>query len=293
MKVAALLESRRPVISFEFFPPKTDEGLKNLMETIAALRPLNPSYVSMTYGAGGSTRTKTVDLVSRIKHEIGLEAVAHLTCVGHNRDELAGILAELEKRGIENVLALRGDTPQGLASFPIVAGGFRYASELVAFIRSRFGFCIGVAGYPEKHVEAPSLEEDLGHLKEKVGSGADFVITQLFFDNRDYFAFADRVAKMGVAAPVVPGIMPVTDFDQVKRFTSLCGAKIPDDLRRRLESADGDKAAVARVGIEHATAQCEELLAKGAPGLHFYTLNRSHATVEIFRRLQDRGAVGG
>ncbi|MBV9079653.1 MAG: methylenetetrahydrofolate reductase [NAD(P)H] [Elusimicrobia bacterium] len=291
MKVKDLLKSGRPCISFEFFPPKTEEGLATLLSTIATLKELSPTFVSMTYGAGGSTRSKTVALVSRIKNQIGIEAVAHLTCVGHTKEELRSVLEELQAGGVENVLALRGDPPKGQASFTRPAGGFAYASELVEFIRENFRFSVGVAGYPEKHPEATSLEEDLQRLKGKVDRGADYVITQLFFSNADYFSFVTRLRKMGVNVPIIPGIMPVTDTEQAKRFTSLCGAKVPPGLLEKLERAGADKAAVGEIGVAHATAQCEELLRNGAPGVHFYTLNRSDATREVFRRLKLAGVV--
>ena len=291
MKVKVILANGRPSVSFEFFPPKTDEGLASLLETIGQLKTLAPSFVSMTYGAGGSTRARTIQLVSRIKHEIGLEAVAHLTCVGHTRDEIFAILAELQDAGIENVLALRGDPPKGQSRFVPVSGGFAYAADLVTYIRQNFTFGVGVAGYPEKHPEAPSAEIDLVRLKDKVGRGADYVITQLFFSNEDYFSFVQRLRHAGVKVPIIPGIMPVTDTEQVKRFTSLGGARLPGGLLARLEAAGADKAAMTRVGVEHATAQCLDLLGRGAPGIHFYTLNKSDATREIFRRLKAEGAV--
>lgn len=291
MKVKNIIGNGRPSVSFEFFPPKTDAGLDSLLETVSALKALSPSFVSMTYGAGGSTRSRTVELVSRIKNEIGLEAVAHLTCVGHTRGEIDAVLGELSDAGIENILALRGDPPKGERTFVPVPGGFAHAADLVEFIRKNHSFGVGVAGYPEKHPEAPSFEADLLHLKEKVARGADYVITQLFFSNADYFSFVDRLRALGVTAPVVPGIMPVTDTDQVKRFTSMCGAKLPAALLSRLESAAGDRTEVGRIGVEHATAQCQELLRRGAPGIHFYTLNKSEATREVFRRLKTSGDV--
>lgn len=245
----------------------------------------------MTYGAGGSTRAKTVQLVSKIKNEIGIEAVAHLTCVGHTESELDGILNELLAEGIENVLALRGDPPKGQDRFIAVRGGFSHADELVSFIRGRFDLSIGVAGYPEKHPEAASIDDDVENLARKVSNGADYVVTQLFFSNDDYFRFVDRARARGVGVPIIPGIMPVTDTDQVKRFTSLCGARLPQDLLTRLEGAGADKAAVGRIGVEHATAQCEDLLRRGAPGVHFYTLNKSDATREVFRLLREKGAI--
>lgn len=291
MKISALLQKKTPVFSFEFFPPKTDEGLTNLLETVASLKELAPSFVSMTYGAGGSTRSKTIDLVSKIKHEIGIEAAAHLTCVGHNQDELKDILSELEHKGIENVVALRGDPPKGQSAFVPAANGFRYASQLVQFIRENFAFSIGVAGYPEKHVEASSLDVDMGHLRKKIQAGGDFIITQLFFDNADYFSFVNKLRKMGVNAPVVAGLMPITDFEQVKRFTTMCGAKIPSFLLQALEKNSADKEHVSRLGVDHAVAQCRGLLKQGVPGIHFYTLNKSRSTREIFTRLQQEKVV--
>ncbi len=291
MKVKDIHGCGRPVISFEFFPPKTDDGMKNLMDAIASLKELSPSFVTMTYGAGGSTREKTVQLVSTIKNDIGMEAVAHLTCVGHDQAELFAILKDLEAHGIENVLALRGDPPRGQSQFTPNPNGFRYASELVRFIRKSFSFCVGVAGYPEKHIEAPSMEADLKHLKEKVDAGADYITTQLFFSNADYFSFVNLTRGLKINVPVTPGIMPITDFEQIKRFTSMCGAALPASLLRKLDEADGNKDKVAAIGIEHATTQCRELLERGAPGIHFYTLNKSHATREIFMNLKNEGAV--
>lgn len=291
MKVKSLFNSKKPIFSFEFFPPKTDEGVKNLMDTVIALKELSPSYVSITYGAGGSTRSRTIELVSQIKNRIGLEAVAHLTCVGHNKNELRSVLEELAGAGIDNVLALRGDPPKGQEKFVPVADGFQYASELVGFIKQNFGFCIGVAGYPEKHIEAASLESDLQHLKEKVTAGGDFIVTQLFFNNDDYFAFTNKVRAMGIQTPIVAGIMPITDFEQIKRFTLLCGATLPEPLLAKLEKAAHDKEEVARIGVEHATAQCVDLLKRGAPGIHFYTLNKSIATWQIFSELKKSAVV--
>lgn len=261
------------------------------METIGSLGNLSPSFVSMTYGAGGSTRAKTVELVSKIKRETGIEAAAHLTCVGHSQSELREILQELNNRGIENVLALRGDPPKGQQIFVAAKDGFSHASELVRFIRKNFSFCIGVAGYPEKHIEALSMEDDLNYLKEKVASGGDFIVTQLFFDNADYFSFVARLHEMKVSAPVAAGIMPITDFDQIKRFASMCGARLPASLREELEAAGANHDHVVEIGIKHAIRQCEELLLKGVPGIHFYTLNKSRSTREIFLALKKKGVV--
>ena len=284
MRIRDLFSAGRLVFSFEFFPPKDEAGTESLARTIREdLRPLGPSFVSVTYGAGGSTRDRTVALVGRIRREFGIEAMAHLTCVGASRGEIALVLDRLQASGIENVLALRGDPPKGEDGFQPVDGGFRYASELTSFVRSRWGFCVGGACYPEKHVEAPDPETDLGNLKRKVEAGAEFLITQLFFDNADYFAFVRRARAAGIVLPIVPGIMPVANLDQVKRFTAMCGARIPAPLLARLEESPGE---AARIGVEHATAQCRDLLARGAPGIHFYTLNKSAATREIFQALR-------
>jgi len=287
MRICERLGEVRPAFSFEFFPPKTAKGEEQLFETIDHLRPLDPCFVSVTYGAGGSTRAKTVDLVSRIKHEIGLESMAHLTCVGADRDEIASVLRQLRDHGIENVLALRGDPPGDAATFTPPANGFAHASELVSFIRaSGFEFCLAGAAYPEKHVEAIDIESDVAHLRHKVDCGLDLLITQLFFANDAYESFVARARSRGIEVPILPGIMPITDFGQIERFTSMCGARIPPALRARLEPVRDDHAAVRAIGIEYATAQCRELLAMGAPGIHFYTLNRSTATRAIVEQLE-------
>lgn len=287
MRIAALFQRPEPVFSFEFFPPKTPQGVQNLYRTIEQLRDLQPAFVSVTYGAGGSTRELTLDLVSRIKSEIGLEAMAHLTCVGSGREHLRAVLDELRRRGIENVLALRGDPPRDQPEFVPAPDGFRYASELVSFIRDNaYDFCLGGAGYPERHVECADADSDLRNLAAKVAAGLDFVITQLFFDNRDYFAFVERARQAGIAVPIVAGIMPITNLAQIERFTRMCGAGIPADLMGRLEAVRDDEEAVRRIGIEHATEQCHGLIAGGAPGIHFYTLNQSPATQAILRSLR-------
>jgi len=280
-----------PAFSFEFFPPRSEEAVAQLERTIADLRPLEPSFVSVTYGAGGSTREKTIDIVSRIRRDTGIEAMAHLTCAGSTRDELASVLQRLADAGVKNVLALRGDPPKGQASFQAVEGGFSYASELVRFIRERHGddFSVGGAAYPEKHIECGNPAVDLTNLKRKTNEGVDFLITQLFFDNRRYFEFVERARKCGITAPIVPGIMPITNASQIERFTVACGATLPFDLAEELDRRRNDPAAVLRLGIEHAIQQCAGLLKGGAPGIHFYTLNRSHATVEIFQALRQMG----
>ena len=285
MKIERLLTGGKPLFSFEFFPPKDDAAAAQLVSTIADLKTLKPDYVSVTYGAGGSTRAKTLDIVARIKNEVGIEAMAHLTCVGHSKAEVRSILKELAARGIENILALRGDPPRGEKAFIPHPDGFHFANELAAEIASLNQFCFGVAGYPEKHPEAPSLETDLQNLKRKVDAGASFVTTQLFFQNAYYFEFVARARAIGIRVPIIPGIMPVTNYSQVQRFSALCGATLPKSLTEALQKAQEDLDAVAHIGIQHAAVQCEELLRKGAPGIHFYTLNKSRATLEILQRL--------
>jgi len=286
MKIIDILSQGKPTVSFEFFPPKDDKGFSDLYAAIAAMQPLQPSYVSVTYGAGGGTRRKTVDLVKRIKHEIGIEAMAHLTCVGATSDEIATVLDELKVGGIENVLPLRGDPPKGAASFEAVEGGFRYANELVEFVRTRYDFCLGGAGYPEKHPEALSEDADLDNLKRKVDAGVDFLITQLFFDNADFYRFRERATAAGIKVPILAGIMPLRSLTQTKRFAQMCGATIPTALLAKIEPVEDDSEAVRSLGMMHAAQQCEQLLNEGVAGLHFYTLNRSTATRAIFQHIK-------
>ncbi|MFB1479840.1 methylenetetrahydrofolate reductase [NAD(P)H] [Corallococcus sp. RDP092CA] len=289
MKIRNCLNPSKPSFSFEFFPPKTDAGVASLLRTVEELAPLEPGFVSVTYGAGGSTRDRTVELVTHIKQHTGIEAMAHLTCVGHTRDELRDMLRQLEAAGIENVLLLRGDPPQGQAAFEPVPGGFRYAEELVRFVREEdFNFCIGGACYPEGHVETASREDDLKHLKAKVDAGMDFVVTQLFFDNAFYFDFVERARRVGINVPIVPGIMPITNYEQVQRFTRMCGATVPMRLALQMERVKDQPDAVVQLGVAHATVQCMELLARGVPGIHFYTLNKSPATRMIVGALKGR-----
>jgi len=287
MKINRILNRGQQTFSFEFFPPKTDDGFEQLYQTIENLKPWNPGYVSVTYGAGGSTRSKTLDLVGRIKHQIGLESMAHLTCVGHTADEIRDILDLLKEQGIENILALRGDPPQGEEKFIKTEKGFAFGNELVAFIKKNYSFCLGVAGYPEGHVECPDKAADLDNLKRKVDAGADFIVTQLFFDNRFFIEFLERARSIGIQIPIIPGIMPIINAKQTKRFTKMCGASIPSDLLARLEEHQEDSLAIGRLGVEHATRQCEELLKLGVPGIHFYTLNRSKATLNILENLKN------
>ena len=277
----------RPAISFEFFPPKTDEGERNLFEkTVPGLQVIEPDYCSVTYGAGGSTREKTVGIVDRLQRDYGLTAMMHLTCVNSTREQLAAVVEEAKARGIRNVLALRGDPPDG-ADFTATAGGFEYSRELVAFLREAGDLSIGTAGFPEGHIACKAGKlADWGYLREKVDAGADFVITQLFFDNEDFYEFHDHVTKqLGVKVPIIPGLLPVLSSGQTKRFVALCGAALPEKFLRRLEELGDDDAAVTDYGIEYATEQCEALLRFGVQGLHFYTLNKAHSTVRIVQNL--------
>jgi methylenetetrahydrofolate reductase (NADPH) len=285
MKIRDLLRRGVPSFSFEFFPPKDDAGFHTLFETVGALQQLKPTFVSVTYGAGGSTRRKTIELVTRIKQDLGLETMAHLTCVGASSSEVQAVLEELVKNNLQNVLALRGDPPRGETRFIPSADGFKHASELVAFIRSNHDLSIGAAAYPEKHPESPSRESDLRYLKVKVDAGVDFLITQLFFDNNDYWEFVKNARDIGIDVPIIPGIMPILSVPQIKRFTDMCGARIPAKLLMQIETLQDDPRAVEQCGIEYATRQCRDLLDEHAPGIHFYTLNRSKATWEIFQSL--------
>jgi methylenetetrahydrofolate reductase (NADPH) len=282
MKIRDMFAVGGPVISFEFFPPKTSEGTEALYRTVEALSVCRPSYVSVTYGAGGSTRDRTIELVTRIKTELGVEAMAHLTCVGSTADEIRDVLKRLHDGGIENVLALRGDPPKGERSFERPEGGFGNANELVTFIHEQgLDLCVGAACHPEGHLEAESLDLDLQNLRHKVSCGADFLISQLFFHNEDFLSFVQRARNIGIEVPIVPGLMPVTNVAQVERFTKMCGASIPDKLSRRLKRVESDPAAVVGTGILWTTQQCEELLARGVAGIHFYTLNKSSATLAV------------
>jgi methylenetetrahydrofolate reductase (NADPH) len=275
-----------PVFSFEFFPPKTEEGERNLQTALRELGPLEPSYVSVTYGAGGSTRDRTIEIVKSLKEEHGLEAMAHLSCVGTTEEELREILDEVRDAGIDNVLALRGDPPQGETEWRPHPGGLHYSTELATLIRRHYDVCIGAACFPEVHPEAVDLAHDLKFLKEKVAAGASFLITQLFFDNRLYFEFVDEARAAGIDVPIIPGIIPVTNVDQIKRFTQMCGASIPAPLLDQLELRREDADAVIQFGVAYATLQCADLLARGAPGIHFYTLNKSPATRAILSALR-------
>ncbi len=287
MRIASLLTRGEPVFSFEFFPPKTEAGDRALLATLADLKTLRPDFVSVTYGAGGSTRDRTVELVAYILGELHIEAMAHLTCVGASRAELSSVLDRLEKAGIANVIALRGDPPLGEDGFSAHPQGLTYASELIELIRSQNRpFCLAAACYPEKHVEAVSLDADLDHLRAKVAAGTDFLITQLFFENRMYFDFVRRARDAGITVPIIAGIMPITNLAQIERFTQRCGASIPGELHKKLEPHRENPEAVESLSIEYAIRQCRDLIDGGAPGIHFYTLNRSRATRDILTALR-------
>jgi methylenetetrahydrofolate reductase (NADPH) len=288
MRIDERLADGSPCFSFEFFPPKTDQGERNLGRALAELSRLGPAFVSVTYGAGGSTdqKRKTVEIVSHIKADYGLEAMAHFTCVGATTADLRAALDHMRKSGIQNVLALRGDPPAGQEEWTATEGGLSYSRELIELIRDEYNFSIGAACFPETHIHADSAESDLRYLKEKVDAGARFLITQLFFDNAVYYDFVARARDSGIDVPIIPGIMPVTDLGQLKRFTSLCGATIPDALLGELELRSDQPEAVSELGVAYATLQCAELLANGAPGIHFYTLNKSHSTRAILGALR-------
>ncbi len=287
MMIRELFGRGRPLFSFEFFPPKTDAGADNLQRTLSELVDLGPEFVSITYGAGGSARDRTVDLAIRMQREHGLRAMAHLTCIASSRAEITGLVDRLVDEGIENLIPLRGDPPAGAPASVETAGGFAYASEMVAFIRERYGkhVCLAGAGYPEGHPQSRSLDHDMDNLVKKVEAGVDFIITPLFFDNRFYFDFVARARKAGITVPIIPGIMPITDAAQIDRITRMCGATLPPLLRAELGRA-GDAAATMQLGLAQATAQCIGLLAGGAPGIHFYTLNQSPATRMILTALR-------
>ncbi len=288
MKIRDKFPHEEWTFSFEFSPPRTPDAIEKLFQTAERLRRLSPTFVSVTYGAGGSTRRNTIDIVARLGAELRLTAAAHLTCVGHSQGELHEILTELGSRGIENLMLLRGDPPRDQPSFVPAPDGFANAYQLVRLARSLGDFSIGVAGYPEGHQECSDAARDLDHLKAKVESGADFVVTQLFFANDDYFSFVARARSIGIACRIIPGVMPALSWPQIQRMAKLCGASIPAALARNLEAAGEDRARSERVGIDWAMAQCEELLRRGAPGIHLYTLNQSRAAEEIFAHLREK-----
>ena len=287
MKFSEAYRPGRLALSFELFPPKTEKGEAALFRHVAELAKFDPDLITCTYGAGGSTRAKTLEIVRRVHEEFGCSVAAHLTCVGSSKDELRGFLADAMRLGIENIVALRGDPPQGESEFTPVPDGLSYANELVALIRSEYPqFGIAVAGYPEMHHEAPSAEVDLENLKRKVDCGADVVITQLFYDNDDFFRFRQRCEQIGIGVPIVPGLLPVTNLAQIQRITSLCGARLPADFVHALEACGEDEAEQFEVGIEFATRQTQGLIDGGSPGVHFYVLNKSQAASRVLSAIK-------
>ncbi len=288
MRIDDLFAARgeEPIFSFEFFPPKTPEGEQKLAAALDVVSDLEPHFISVTWGAGGSTRAKTIDIVEMVRRNHGLEAMAHFTCVGLTVDDIHVVLRDMDGRGIENVLALRGDPPAGEDRFEPVEGGLSYASELARLVDRHYDFCIVGACYPEVHQECTSMASDLAHLREKVDAGVRVLITQLFYDNADYFRFVDEARSAGIDVPIVPGIMPISSAEQLRRFTALCGASIPPALDAELDRREGDPAAVQELGIAYATQQCGELLAGGAPGVHFYTINRAEPVRAIVSALR-------
>jgi methylenetetrahydrofolate reductase (NADPH) len=297
MLIRERLGHKRPVFSFEFFPPRSPEGEATLLRSLERLAPLEPDFVSVTYGAGGSTRARTLELVQRIKRDFGVEAMAHLTCVGASKDEIGEVVDRLGEAGVKNILALRGDPPKGETTFVAQKDGFAHSTELIAWIRERGDFCIGAACYPEVHPEAGDAASDLQHLRGKVAAGADFLITQLFFDNTKFFEFEARARAAGIDVPILAGIMPVTNVSQIQRFSQMCGATIPAPLAKRMHEVEGDPQEVFWTGVSYAAHQCRGLLRPtagspfamppvGVSGIHFYTLNKSPAARAIFEILR-------
>ena len=287
MKITEIFEKYNKTFSFEFFPPKDEISALDFGINIGQLMKLSPSFVTVTYGAGGSSQERTFAIVDYLQNKIGLTCIAHYTCVNATRDKIYKDLKILEELGVENLMLLRGDPPKGEKEFVPVDNGFHYASELIAYAKEHFNFCIAGAGYVEKHPEAVSLDSDILNLKKKVDSGAEFIITQLFFSNEAYFRFLEKCRKAGINTRIIPGIIPITAYHQIERFTKMSGAKIPENLVNELNTYKDDKKATYKVGIDHSIKQCTELLNNGAPGLHFYTLNKSRATIEIYESIMN------
>ncbi len=291
MRIGDLLKQTR-TLSCEFFPPKTEEGIPGVFRAIDRLKAFSPDFVSVTYGAGGSTRAFTEQITVQIKEQTDLEVMAHLTCVAQPKEAIHDVLERLDRAGIENIIALRGDPPRGETDFVPVEGGFKHASELIEHIRSNFNFGVAAACYPESHTESPDPGTDLEHTKLKVKKGADFLITQLFYDNRDFFDYVDRAERAGITVPIIPGLLPILSTPQIRRFTAMCGAKIPPKLDQQLEKFADDDDAARELGVEHATEQVEELWRSGVPGIHFYVLNRSYSVSKILNNLGLPGHTG-
>ena len=292
MRITDIFKKKNQTYSFEFFPPKTEAGFAHLIDTIKELKQFNPDYVSVTYGAMGTTQEKTIEITNKIQNELNITAMAHLTCVGATSNRLEEIIQRFRELGIMNIMrALRGDPPQGQSEFIQASGGFRNATDLIRLIRKLEGFSIGAAGYPEGHIEAKSLDTDVEFLKMKMDMGADFIVTQLFLDNSFYFRFQELAIKKGVNLRIIPGIMPVSNYQQINKFSAMCGCTIPEALAKKLFKVRDNKEEIAKIGVEYASQQCIDLIKSGAPGLHFYTLNKSTATRDIFKALQNEGLV--
>ena len=290
LSIKQRLATNDPLFSVEFFPPKSDATAQQLLHTAERIQAYCPDFVSITYGAGGSTRSRTLNYARKLHEDYGYAVMPHLTCVGHSREELKQTIAEFKTAGLKQIMALRGDPPKGETNFTPHPDGLRYANELVQLIREVYPECdLGVAGYPEKHPEAPSLEIDLLNLKRKVDAGATFVTTQLFFDNNAYFEFVDNCRGAGITVPILPGLMSVTSYKQALRFCEMCGTSIPTALNEQLIAAGDDKAAVEAIGIEWSYQQAHELLKRGAPGIHLYILNRSGPAIALMKKLQHAG----
>lgn len=287
-KITDIFQDKKSTLSFELFPPKTEQGYQNLLKTIAELATLKPDFISCTYGAGGGSRDKTFDIVEHIQEKHGIAGVAHLTCVCHTKEEIKNILSEIKRRGVANVLALRGDPPKDNPDWQPGPDNFKYSSELCAAIRSSFGqhFSVGVAGFPEGHVLCPDREQDAKFLKLKIDNGADYVITQLFFNNQDYFDYVKRLRKIGVTSRILPGILPITDYHSLQKFCILCGATLTEEIKKIFSPLAEDKEKTLKAGIDFAVRQCRELLAGGAPGLHFYALNKFHPVADILKSVK-------
>ena len=284
MKIKDILKKTRPV-SFEFFPPRTAEGIPAVLETLDGLKAYRPDFVSITYGAGGSTRAFTEEITFEAKRNAGVEVMAHLTCVGQTKEEIHAVLERLEAEGVENVIALRGDPPRGTTEFVPVEGGFQHATDLLRHIKANFKFGVAAACYPEGHTESVDLDADLKYVKLKVDNGADFLVTQLFYDNRHYYDFVERARAGGIGVPIIPGVLPVLNTAQVRRFTALSGSEIPPALNKLLDKYADDDDSARDMGVEYATAQVRELWDSGVPGVHFYVLNRTYSVSRILDNL--------
>jgi len=286
VRIKDILSNSDKSFSFEFFPPKNYNSILELGINVGQLIKLSPSFISVTYGAGGSTQDASFNLIDYINNKIGLITMAHYTCVGATKEKVEHDLNFFEEKNIENLILLRGDPPKGASAFDNKGGDFQYASDLIDFVARKNKFCIAAAAYPESHPESVSIHTDIEHLKNKVDNGVDFLVTQLFFDNKYYFDFVDRARNAGISIPIIPGIMPITNFKQIRKFTQMCGSEIPEDLVRQLEPYQDNLSRTYDIGVEFSINQCRELLGKGAPGLHFYTLNKSRATVDIYSSIK-------